>query len=59
MLVPDSANPIPAAYPDAALVSIAEFLSAHCGLLNRYLAAVAPATGSASSGTPASAGDDT
>jgi DNA-binding MarR family transcriptional regulator len=33
-----------AAYPDAALVSIAEFLSAHRALLNRYLAAVSPAT---------------
>jgi DNA-binding MarR family transcriptional regulator len=29
-----------AAYPDAALASIAEFLSAHRALLNRYLAAV-------------------
>jgi DNA-binding MarR family transcriptional regulator len=31
-----------AAYPDAALASIAEFLSAHSALLNRYLTAVSP-----------------
>lgn len=31
-----------AAYPDAALVSIAEFLSAHRALLNDYLDAVSP-----------------
>ena len=36
-----------ATYPDAALVSIAEFLSAHTALLNRYLAAVSPAAGNA------------
>jgi hypothetical protein len=33
-----------AAYPDAALASIAEFLSAHRGLLTRYLATVSPAS---------------
>jgi len=32
-----------ATYPDAALARIAEFLSAHRALLNRYLAAVSPA----------------
>jgi DNA-binding MarR family transcriptional regulator len=32
-----------AAYPDAALASIAEFLSAHRALLTRYLATVSPA----------------
>jgi DNA-binding MarR family transcriptional regulator len=36
-----------AAYPDAALASIAEFLSAHRALLNRYLAAVSPAASGA------------
>jgi len=44
-----------AAYPDAALVSIAEFLSAHRALLNRYLAAVSPTTSDANSGTHSSA----
>lgn len=48
-----------AGYPDAALVSIAQFLSAHRGLLNRYLAEVSPATSSANSSAPPSAGDDT
>ncbi len=48
-----------AGYPDAALVSIAQFLSAHRGLLNRYLAAVSPATSDASSGAHGRAGDDT
>jgi DNA-binding MarR family transcriptional regulator len=38
-----------AAYPDAALVSIAEFLSAHRALLNGYLAEVSPAAGKAGS----------
>jgi len=33
-----------AAYPDAALVSIAEFLAAHRALLNSYLSAVSPAS---------------
>jgi DNA-binding MarR family transcriptional regulator len=36
-----------ATYPDAALVSIAEFLSAHTALLNRYLASVSPVAGNA------------
>jgi DNA-binding MarR family transcriptional regulator len=36
-----------AAYPDAVLASIVEFLSAHRELLNRYLAAVSPAAGNA------------
>ena len=35
------------AYPDAALVSIAEFLAAHRALLTRYLSEVSPATGNA------------
>ena len=48
-----------AAYSDAALVSIAEFLSAHRALLNRYLAAVSPAISDAKSGTHASASADT
>jgi DNA-binding MarR family transcriptional regulator len=47
-----------AGYPDAALVSIAGFLSAHRGLLNRYLAAVSPGTGNADSATSASAHAD-
>jgi len=34
-----------ATYPDAALVSIAEFLSAHRALLNRYLTEVSEAAG--------------
>lgn len=42
-----------AAYPDAALVSIAEFLSAHRALLNRYLTAVSPAASNPDSGTSA------
>jgi DNA-binding MarR family transcriptional regulator len=37
------------AYPDAALASIAQFLSAHRGLLNGYLAAVSQADGNADS----------
>jgi len=48
-----------AACSDAALVSIAEFLSAHRALLNRYLAAVSPAISDAKSGTHASASADT
>jgi len=48
-----------AAYSDAALVSIAEFLSAHRALLNRYLAAVSPAISDANSGTHPSASADT
>ena len=40
-----------AAYPDTALVSIAEFLSAHRTLLNRYLAAVSPPASNPDSGT--------
>jgi DNA-binding MarR family transcriptional regulator len=42
-------------YPDAALVSIAEFLAAHRALLTRYLAEVSPPTGDADPSTPASA----
>ena len=42
-----------AAYPDAALASIAEFLSAHRALLTRYLTAVSPAAGNAGVGTSA------
>jgi DNA-binding MarR family transcriptional regulator len=44
-----------AVYPDAALVSIAEFLSAHRALLNRYLTAVSPAASNPDSATSASA----
>ena len=47
-----------ASYPDAALVSIAEFLSAHRALLNRYLASVSPAVSNASSGAHPSASAD-
>jgi DNA-binding MarR family transcriptional regulator len=47
-----------AAYPDAALTSIAEFLAAHRALLTRYLATVSPAPGSAGPGPPASARAD-
>ena len=47
-----------AAYPDAALVSIAEFLSAHRALLNRYLTAVSPAASDPGPGTSASAHAD-
>lgn len=36
-----------AAYPDAALASIAEFLAAHRALLNDYLTTVSPAAGNA------------
>lgn len=36
-----------ASYPDAALVSIAEFLAAHRELLTRYLSAVSPTAGNA------------
>jgi DNA-binding MarR family transcriptional regulator len=38
------------AYPDAALVSIAEFLAAHRALLTRYLTAVSPPAGDADPG---------
>jgi DNA-binding MarR family transcriptional regulator len=44
-----------AAYPDAALTSIARFLSAHSALLTRYLASVSPAGGDDNSGTSGSA----
>lgn len=40
-----------AEYPDAALASIAEFLSAHRALLTRYLNTVSPAASNADSGT--------
>jgi DNA-binding MarR family transcriptional regulator len=40
-----------AEYPDAALASIAEFLSAHRALLTRYLTTVSPAASNADSGT--------
>jgi DNA-binding MarR family transcriptional regulator len=39
-----------AAYPDAALVSIAEFLAAHRALLTRYLTEVSPPAGNADPG---------
>jgi len=44
-----------AAYPDAALASIAEFLAAHRALLTRYLTTVTPAASTARSGTSARA----
>jgi DNA-binding MarR family transcriptional regulator len=44
-----------AAYPDAALVCIAKFLSAHRALLNSYLTAATSAAGDASSRTSAGA----
>jgi DNA-binding MarR family transcriptional regulator len=47
-----------AAYPDAALVSIAEFLSAHRALLTRYLTTVSPAAGNPGPGTSSSAHAD-
>ena len=47
-----------AAYPDAALVSIAEFLSAHRALLNDYLDAVSPPASNPDSSTPANARTD-
>ena len=47
-----------AAYPDAALASIAEFLAAHRALLNDYLTTVSPAPGNAGSGTSASSRAD-
>ncbi len=47
-----------AAYPDAALASIAEFLSDHRALLTRYLTTVSPAPGNAGSGTSASSRAD-
>jgi hypothetical protein len=40
-----------AAYPDAALVSIAEFLAAHRALLTRYLTEVSPPAGNADPGS--------
>lgn len=43
------------AYPDTALVSIAEFLAAHRALLTRYLATVSPAASNGNSGTSAGA----
>lgn len=46
------------AYPDATLASIAEFLSAHRELLNRYLTAVSPGASNPDSGTSASARAD-
>ena len=46
-----------AAYPDATLTSIAEFLSAHRALLYRYLTTVSQG-GNADIGTPASTGAD-
>lgn len=42
------------AYPDAALASIAEFLSAHRELLTRYLTTVSPPASNANPGTSAS-----
>jgi hypothetical protein len=45
-----------AAYPDATLTSLAEFLSAHRALLYRYLTTVSG--GNADIGTPASTGAD-
>ena len=47
-----------AGYPDAALVSIAEFLSAHRALLNRYLTTVSPAATDPGPGTSAGARAD-
>jgi DNA-binding MarR family transcriptional regulator len=44
-----------AAYPDATLASIAEFLAAHRALLTRYLTTVSTAAGNASPGESASA----
>ncbi len=46
-----------AAYPDATLTSIAEFLSAHRALLYRHLTTVSQG-GNADIGTPASTGAD-
>jgi hypothetical protein len=42
-----------AAYPDAALVSIAEFLAAHRALLTRYLTTASPAASNADPSTSA------
>ena len=47
-----------AAYPDAALASIAEFLSSHRALLTRYLDTVSPPVGNGNSRTSAGAGAD-